>query len=113
VGDLEYRGKPGTYAMRLGWQRHGNVPFEWIQPLKGPSSYDEQIDQHGEGFHHLGINVADMDRAIAEWKALGYEVSMSGGWGEKGKPGSGRFAYFDTRAAGGIEIELLWNYKAR
>jgi hypothetical protein len=36
---------------------------------------------------------------------------MSGAWGERGKKGYGRFAYMDTQAAGGIDIELLWNYK--
>lgn len=24
----------------LGWGRHGDVPFEWIQSLVGPSVYD-------------------------------------------------------------------------
>lgn len=110
--DRLYRGAPGTFAMRLGWQRHGNVPFEWIQPLKGPSTYHDYSAKHSEGFHHLAFDVADMDAAIEEWKAMGYEMTMSGAWGEKGKPGSGRFAYFDTTRDGGIEVELLWNFLA-
>lgn len=110
--DPLYRGKPGTFGMRLGWQRHGAVPFEWIQPLKGPSTYHDFISRHGEGFHHLAFNVADMDRAIAEWKGLGYDLTMSGAWGEKDRPGSGRFAYFDVTRDGGIEVELLWNWRA-
>jgi hypothetical protein len=48
---------------------------------------------------------------VRSWKTLGFEVSQSGAWGEKGKPGSGRFAYVDTDAIGGVTIELLWNYK--
>lgn len=36
---------------------------------------------------------------------------QSGAWGEKGKPGSGRFAYADTSAIGGVTIELLWNQR--
>ena len=36
---------------------------------------------------------------------------MSGGWGEEGKPGSGKFAYVDTEEFGGESIELLWSYK--
>ena len=111
VRDPLYRGKQGAFAMRLGWQRHGSVPFEWIQPLKGPSTYHDYTAKHGEGFHHLAFNVADMDRAIEEWKGMGYEMTMAGAWGEKDKPGSGRFAYFDVTRDGGIEIELLWNYR--
>jgi methylmalonyl-CoA/ethylmalonyl-CoA epimerase len=109
--DPLYRGKPGTFGMRLGWQRHGAVPFEWIQPLKGPSTYHDYSAKHGEGFHHLAFNVADMDKAIEEWKAMGYEMTMAGAWGDKDQPGSGRFAYFDVTRDGGIEVELLWNYR--
>ncbi|HRJ20582.1 MAG TPA: VOC family protein, partial [Bryobacteraceae bacterium] len=76
--DPVYRGKPGVFGMRLGWQRHGPVPFEWIQPLKGPSAYHDYLGKFGEGFHHLAFNVADMDRAIEEWRGLGYEMTMAG-----------------------------------
>jgi hypothetical protein len=52
-----------------------------------------------------------MDQAIAFFKDHGYEISMSGGWGDRGKPGSGRFAYVDTGKIGGETIELLWSYR--
>ncbi len=107
--DLIYRDQPGKYQSRLGWQRHGKVVYEWIEPAKGPSSYFDHLDKSGEGFHHLGTSVADMDKAIAGWKAKGFPSTMSGGWGEKGKPGSGRFSY--QQAPSGIEVELLWNYR--
>lgn len=110
--DRRYRGKPAEFVSRLGWQRHLSIPFEWIEPLSGANVYDDHVPKHGEGFHHIAFNVADMDEAVARWKALGYEESMSGGWGVKDQPGSGRFAYHDLHAAGGIDIELLWNYRA-
>lgn len=109
--DTEYRGKPGSWDARLGWQRHGAVVYEWIEHRRGESTYQDHTAQYGEGFHHFGLNVEDMDRALASWTARGFPVSMSGGWGTKGKPGSGRFAYLDTRELGGVEIELLWNYR--
>ncbi len=109
--DLEYRGQKGQFDQELGWHRHGKVTYEWIQALKGPTVYDDFLKTHGEGIHHLGVDVPDMDKAIADWKRLGYPVSQAGGWGDKGKPGSGRFAYIDTEPAGGLTIELLWNYR--
>ena len=111
--DKVYKGKSAAFDMRLGWQRHLKVPFEWIEPLKGPNVYDDHIARHGEGFHHIAFDVPDMDQAIARWNGLGFPVSMSGGWGRPNEPGSGRFAYHDTHSAGGIDIELLWNYRAR
>jgi catechol 2,3-dioxygenase-like lactoylglutathione lyase family enzyme len=111
LSNLRYRGKPGTFDQELGWQRHGKVVYEWIWPLKGPTVYEEHLKAHGEGFHHLGINVEDMDRGIAEWTKAGFAVSQSGGWGEEGKQGSGRFAYIDTDSIGGVTVELLWSYR--
>lgn len=111
--ELIYRGKPGAFDMNLGWQRHGSVPYEWIQPLRGPSAYHEQLDKHGEGFHHLAFQVEDMDRGIKEWEGFGFPLAMAGAWGAKGKPGSGRFAYHDLDACCGSEIELLWSFRGR
>ncbi len=107
-----YKGAPAAFDMRTGWQRHLKVPFEWIQPLQGPNVYDDHIAKHGEGFHHLAFNVDGMDAANARWNQLGFPLVMSGGWGQPNQPGSGRFAYHDTHAAGGIDLELLWNYRA-
>lgn len=109
----QYRGKPAAFEMRLGWQRHGKVVYEWILSLQGPDIYREYLERHGEGFHHLAFRVEDMDAACAHWEKLGFPVIMSGAWGEEGKPGSGRFAYVDAEELGGIAIELLWNYPGK
>jgi hypothetical protein len=105
--DRVFRGAPGTFEMLLGWGRTGTVPFEWIQPTRGPSVYHEFLDAHGEGFHHLGLEVPDMDAALAGLKARGLSVTQSGGWNVNGY--QGRFAYLDADRVGGVAIELLWN----
>jgi catechol 2,3-dioxygenase-like lactoylglutathione lyase family enzyme len=105
--DRMYRGEPGKFEMYLGWGRAGDVPFEWIEPIKGPSVYDEYKEKRGEGLHHLAFNGKDMDEAIAYFKSIGVGVAQSGGWDSNGS--KGRFAYLDTDAHGGVTIELLWN----
>jgi catechol 2,3-dioxygenase-like lactoylglutathione lyase family enzyme len=105
--DRMYRGKPGTFEMLLGWGRKTDVVFEWIQSVVGPNVYDEHLKQHGEGFHHLGFNVTDMDATIARLRSRGLDVTMSGGWNTNGH--EGRFAYLDADKHGGVTIELLWN----
>jgi len=112
LGDKMYHRRPAQFDMRLGWQRHAQMPFEWIQPLRGPNVYEDHLARHGEGLHHLAFDVEDMDAAIRRWESLGYPLTMSGSWGEAGKAGSGRFAYVDAHAIGGTDIELLWNYRA-
>jgi len=105
--DRIYRGAPGKFEMDLGWGRFGDVVFEWIQPLVGPSIYDEALQARGEGFHHLAFEVKDMDEAIKLLAARDAHVTQSGGWDNPG--GKGRFAYLDTERYGGLTIELLWN----
>jgi methylmalonyl-CoA/ethylmalonyl-CoA epimerase len=105
-----YRDNPGHFDMELGWQRYVKPSFEWIQSLKGPSVYEEHLKAHGQGIQHLGVSVDDIDKAIADWKQLGFPVVQSGGWGQEGKPGSGRFAYLDTAPIGGLIVELLWSF---
>lgn len=110
LSNLKYRRQPADFDMRLGWQRHGEVVYEWIQSLRGPDVYIDHMKIHGEGFHHLAFGVDDMDKDVAWWTEKGHPESMSGGWGVEGRPGSGRFAYVDTQALGGTDVELLWNY---
>jgi methylmalonyl-CoA/ethylmalonyl-CoA epimerase len=107
----EYRGKPSSFDQYLGWQRHGQIVYEWIQSIKGPNVYDDFLKSRGEGVHHLAFDVPDMDAAVEQWTSLGFPSVQAGGWGEKGKPGSGRFAYLDTEPIGGIYVEFLWNHR--
>ena len=111
VTDKEYFGRSSDFDMKLGWQRHGTIVYEWIIPLKPPTVYADHIRVHGEGIQHFGFAVEDIDKAIDFFEQKGYKVSMSGGWGEKGKKGSGRFAYVDLSKIGGMTLELLWSFK--
>jgi hypothetical protein len=109
LSDLVHRGRPGTFDQKLGWHRHGTVTWEWIEPLAGPTVYEEFLKEHGEGFHHFGFDVGDIDATGAFFESRGAPVVQSGAWGEKGQPGSGRFAYAATDAFGGVTTEFLWN----
>ncbi len=109
--DLRYHDQPGQFDAELGWQKHGRIQYEWILPLKGPTVYSDHMAMHGEGFHHIAFEVEDLDKEIARWNALGFPLVQGGAWGEKGKPGWGRFAYQDAHAIGGTDVELLWNYR--
>jgi methylmalonyl-CoA/ethylmalonyl-CoA epimerase len=102
-----YRGQPGRFEMYLGWWHWGDVTFEWIQSLVGPSVYDEYLKAHGEGFHHFAFEVRDMGEAIKLLEARGAPVAQSGGWDSPSS--KGRFAYMNSEPYGGVTIELLWN----
>lgn len=109
--DLRYHGQPGQFDAILGWQRHGNVVYEWIQPTAGPTTYMDHMAKHGEGLHHIAFNVTDIEQEKSEWSKAGFPTTQSGAWGERDQAGYGRFAYQDIHAISGAEIELLWNYR--
>ncbi len=105
--DRIYRGQPGTYEMWLGWDRTGDAPFEWVQQITGPDVYVEYGKKHGEGFHHLGVNVSDMDDAIKQMTARGAPPSQAAAW--KTSNGKGRAVYLDTEPYGGVTLELIYD----
>src|SRR5215831_11611999 len=35
------------------------ITFELLEPLDGPSPWKDHLEKHGEGMHHIGINVPD------------------------------------------------------
>lgn len=109
--DTRYYGEPVDHKLIQGWQRQGTIAYEWCIPVKPPIVYEDHINRHGEGIHHLAFAVDDMDKVLNDYRAEGYVVSMGGTWGEKGQPGSGRYEYIDLEEAGGLTMELLWSYK--
>jgi Glyoxalase/Bleomycin resistance protein/Dioxygenase superfamily len=111
LSDVEYHGTPVAIEQQFGWQRNRKVVYEWLAPITTPNTFDDHMARYGEGIHHLAVNVPDMPKAIEQWKAAGYKVASTGAWGEKGKPGSGRFAYVDTEPIGGVIMELLWQFR--
>jgi len=111
LGNPKYYGQPADHELTQGWQRHGDIPYEWCIPVKAPIVYEDHIRKHGEGIHHLAFSVEDMDAVLEDFNSQGFVVSMGGTWGETGKPGSGRYEYIDLEMAGGLTMELLWSYR--
>ena len=79
----------------------GNIEFELLAPVAGPSVQADFIAEHGEGVVHLCAYTDDLDRDIEEMAELGYVVVSQGEFDDGGK-----FAYFDTREVGGLVLEL-------
>jgi catechol 2,3-dioxygenase-like lactoylglutathione lyase family enzyme len=105
--DRIYRNEPGTYEMWLGWDRTGDAPREWVQQITGPDIYVEYEKKHGEGFHHIGLIVSDMDAAIEQMAARGAPPSQSAAWNTA--KGKGRAVYVDSEPHGGVTLELIYN----
>ncbi len=105
VSDMRFRGQPQQTAVKFAAADSGNLNFELIEPGDEPNVYTEHLDAHGEGLHHLGYFVPDIEAAIAEMAALGYPAVQTGRG--LGVDGDGAYAYFDTIASLGCMLEAI------
>jgi len=68
--------------------------------------FKDHLDQHGQGIHHLGFFIADMDSKLKVAGQLGLEVLLESQF-ETAGGGSVHFAYLDTRQQCGIILEII------
>jgi 4-hydroxyphenylpyruvate dioxygenase-like putative hemolysin len=99
--DTTLRGKPERYTMKIAAARIGNIQWELIQPLSGHSSYQEFLDEKGEGLHHVAVVVEDFDKTVAALEKHGIGTVMAGKFRES------TYAYLDTGPALGFITEIL------
>jgi len=111
VKKMSYRGKPVEHAMRVALSWIGPLRIELIEPVGGPSVYDEFLRDHGPGIHHLGVLVRDMGAAIRQAEEAGLTMIMDGSG--FGLDGDGHYAYLDTEARIGTTVELIERPKGR
>ncbi len=94
----KYHGEPEDFKAQLAFCRVGNVVYELIQVLSGRTSYEDFMNEHGEGIHHLGYEISSLAKWTAAYKEVGIEPIMSG------ERVGLKFAYFNTPE---IIVELI------
>lgn len=105
VPTMTFRGRDQPYSMKLALAQVGSTQYELIEPLEGPTTYHEFLEQRGEGLHHLGYYVDDIDAEITRMAALGYPLLQSGSG--FGVDGDGAYAYFDSEGDFGCIVEAI------
>jgi methylmalonyl-CoA/ethylmalonyl-CoA epimerase len=101
--DTELRGKPTDYTMLGAETRVGEMGFELLQPIEGPSIYKEWLEQRGEGLHHVAVMLHDFDESAQlkqNFAQIGSRVVMAGRIGE-----TIEFYYLDTEPSLKIVLE--------
>ena len=74
-----YRGKPVSCDLKVANIGMGHFVIELHQPIGGESSFQEFIEKHGNGVHHIGFEVGDQrDQIIEEMEKDGYTMRTVG-----------------------------------
>ena len=87
-----------TVKFKMAFADLGSIRIELVQPVEGRIFHSEFLDEHGEGLHHLGFTVDDLDGVVASLAIKGAKVVNKG---------QGSFAYIETGGPGGVLFELI------
>jgi hypothetical protein len=103
--DVTYRGRPAAYRIRYALAGCGPVTLELIQPLEGPSIWDEFLAARGPSLHHVAFYVEDVEAALGLLAGQGWSVVQTGdGFG---RSRDGRFVYLEHGDDIGCLVELV------
>ena len=98
-----YEGKPSDARAKLAFFHMGQVDIELIEPIGEPSTWKDQLDQHGDSLHHIAFQIQGMSEKTAYLDAKGLPLV------QRGEYTGGRYAYFDGGPQLGAILELLEN----
>ena len=101
----EYKGQPSEARARLAFIKAGQVSIELIEPIGGPSTWRDFLDEHGEGVHHIAFEIKGMNERITYLADKGVPLVQRGDYT------GGRYAYLDGTSSLGVVLELLENYR--
>ena len=100
----EYLGAPTAVRCRQAFFKIGEaIDIELIEPDHEPSTWRHDLDEKGEGVHHIAFWVKGTDQLLLTLEGQGMKLLQKGGW-----PG-GRYAYVDANPQLKVTLELLEN----
>ena len=102
-----YRGEPTKGRTRVGYIPLKNIVLEFIEPVEGPSVFQDCLTQKGNGIHHLAFIVNGMEHVIGSLEDVGLPLLQYGILPAKGAAPGGRYAFLQGLEKLGFDVELL------
>lgn len=99
--DYREYGEPMTPASRIAGAKIGSVWWELVQPLTDEGIAARWLEEKGEGVYHIAVRAADYNELVADQKAQGKNLALSGTF--MGID----VAYLDTEDSLGVLIEVF------
>ena len=98
----------GPFSYRVAFADLGPIELELIEILEGSTIHADFLNARGEGIHHIGFRVKDLENTVTTLQQQGIGVLQSAF-----REGS-RYVYMDPAELGGIMFEFVErsaNYK--
>jgi methylmalonyl-CoA/ethylmalonyl-CoA epimerase len=98
------RGEPSAYTLKFAYAKTPTGVLELVETVEGRTIYQEFLERHGEGVHHLGFRAPPpLDRELEKWSAQGIAILQVN---RRDDPRYG-WAYLDTHALLGCLVEVV------
>jgi len=68
------------YSAYIAHSKIGDTVWELIEPISGNSIYTQFLQKYGEGIHHLGYEVEDINKALGFFADHEIKVMQSANW---------------------------------
>jgi methylmalonyl-CoA/ethylmalonyl-CoA epimerase len=104
VANTKYKGNPTDARAKLAFFDMGQVSLELIEPVGGPSTWRDFLEEHGEGVHHIAFRIKGTEQVVAFLKGKGIDVVQQGNYT------GGMYTYLDSEPVLGTILELLENF---
>ena len=104
TANTQYHNRPTSARAKLAFIDLGQVQLELIEPVGGPSTWKDHLDQKGEGVHHIAFVIRGMDGQIQVLENRGMPIVQRGDYE------GGCYSYIAAEAKLGVVLELLENF---
>jgi catechol 2,3-dioxygenase-like lactoylglutathione lyase family enzyme len=101
-----YYGETAGYRGKRAFFHLGPIQVELIELKDGKTIHESFLQEKGEGLHHIGFLVPDLEEGKKRAEGSGLKVIQ----GFTRPDGTG-FAYLDSDKAGGVIFELIQRQK--
>ena len=91
----------GPFSYRVAFGALGPIELELIEVLEGSTIHADFLNTRGEGIHHIGFRVPDLQKTVNTLRQQGINVAQSAF-----REGA-RYAYMEPTELGGIMFEFV------
>lgn len=74
-----YHGEPTEFVLKVCFAKSGNMVWELMEAVSGPTIFADFLEKHGEGTHHVAYdcNNTPFEESITELKRCGFKRVQS------------------------------------
>lgn len=91
-----YHNQPADFHAQELFYRFAGIELEFVAPMGGKSVWQDHLDKHGEGLHHVLFNVDNFEEAKEQLAKHDIPLVQQGTSVMKINGESAKWAYFDN-----------------